>query len=43
MNERVNKIVIALIVSTHGKFSDELVKSAEMIFGSQSNIGSVTF
>lgn len=35
--------MIALIVSTHGKFSDELVKSAEMIFGSQKNVGVVTF
>jgi len=35
--------VIALIISTHGKFSEELVKSSEMIFGSQSNVGVVTF
>ena len=35
--------MIALIVSTHGKFSDELIKSAEMIFGSQANVGAVTF
>ncbi|RII32161.1 PTS mannose transporter subunit IID [Clostridium chromiireducens] len=35
--------MIALIISTHGKFSEELVKSSEMIFGSQTNIGTVTF
>lgn len=35
--------MIALIISTHGKFSEELVKSSEMIFGSQTNVGTVTF
>ena len=30
--------MIALIVGTHGMFSKELVKSAEMIFGEQKNI-----
>ena len=35
--------MIALIVSTHGNFSEELVKSSEMIFGSQTNVGVVTF
>jgi PTS system mannose-specific IIA component len=35
--------VIALIISTHGSFSEELVKSSEMIFGSQTNVGVVTF
>lgn len=35
--------MIALIVSTHGSFSEELVKSSEMIFGSQTNVGVVTF
>lgn len=35
--------MIALIIGTHGKFSEELVKSAEMIFGSQENVGVVTF
>ncbi|EKQ57801.1 MULTISPECIES: mannose/fructose/sorbose PTS transporter subunit IIA [unclassified Clostridium] len=35
--------MIALIISTHGKFSEELVKSSEMIFGSQTNVGIVTF
>ena len=33
----------ALIISTHGNFSEELVKSSEMIFGSQTNVGVVTF
>lgn len=35
--------MIALIVSTHGRFSEELIKSSEMIFGSQTNVGVVTF
>ncbi len=35
--------MIALIVSTHGNFSEELVKSSEMIFGAQKNVGVVTF
>jgi PTS system mannose-specific IIA component len=35
--------VIALIISTHGSFSEELVKSSEMIFGAQKNVGTVTF
>ena len=35
--------MIALIISTHGNFSEELVKSSEMIFGTQKNIGAVTF
>lgn len=35
--------MIALIISTHGKFSEEIVKSSEMIFGSQTNVGVVTF
>jgi len=35
--------VTALIISTHGNFSKELVKSSEMIFGSQTNVGVVTF
>jgi len=33
----------AIIVGTHGMFSEELLKSSEMIFGSQENVGSVTF
>ncbi len=35
--------MIALIIATHGKFSDEIIKSSEMIFGKQENIGCVTF
>lgn len=35
--------MIALIIGTHGMFSNELVKSAEMIFGEQKNVGYVTF
>mgnify|MGYP002783072962 CR=1 FL=1 len=35
--------MIALIIGTHGAFSEELVKSSEMIFGKQSNVGYVTF
>ncbi|AQR97990.1 PTS sugar transporter subunit IIA [Clostridium saccharoperbutylacetonicum] len=35
--------MISVIVGTHGIFSEEILKSAEMIFGSQENIGSVTF
>lgn len=32
-----------LIVCTHGKFSEELVRSSEMMFGKQENLKSVTF
>lgn len=35
--------MIGIIISTHGIFSEELIKSAEMIFGVQENIGCVTF
>ena len=35
--------MIAIIVGTHGKFSAEIVRSSEMIFGSQENVGVVTF
>lgn len=35
--------MIAVIVATHGEFARELVKSSEMIFGKQDNIGVVTF
>ncbi|MBU3114638.1 PTS sugar transporter subunit IIA [Clostridium lacusfryxellense] len=34
--------MIAIILGTHGKFSGELLKSSEMIFGKQENIGYVT-
>ena len=32
-----------LIIATHGMFSEELLKSSEMIFGSQENVGCITF
>ncbi|SKA79999.1 PTS system, mannose-specific IIA component [Clostridium sp. USBA 49] len=35
--------MVAIIVATHGKSAPELIKSAEMIFGSQENIDAVTF
>ncbi|RYL93060.1 PTS sugar transporter subunit IIA [Sporolactobacillus sp. THM7-4] len=35
--------MVALIVASHGEFSREIVKSAEMIFGKQENIATVTF
>lgn len=35
--------MIAVIVGTHGYFSEEIIKSSEMIFGSQENVGFVTF
>ncbi|OOM16761.1 mannose/fructose/sorbose PTS transporter subunit IIA [Clostridium saccharobutylicum] len=35
--------MIAIIIGTHGIFSEELLKSSEMIFGSQENIGTITF
>ncbi len=35
--------MISVIIGTHGMFSEELLKSAEMIFGNQENVGTVTF
>ena len=35
--------MISVIIGTHGIFSEEILKSAEMIFGTQENVGSVTF
>lgn len=35
--------MVSVIVGTHGKFSEEIVRSAEMIFGKQSNVAAVTF
>jgi PTS system mannose-specific IIA component/PTS system mannose-specific IIB component len=35
--------MISVIIGTHGVFSEEILKSAEMIFGDQENVGSVTF
>lgn len=36
-------IMVAIIIGTHGKFSKEILRSAEMIFGSQENVAAVTF
>jgi PTS system mannose-specific IIA component len=38
-----DEIMISVIIGTHGIFSEEILKSAEMIFGAQENVGSVTF
>jgi PTS system mannose-specific IIA component/PTS system mannose-specific IIB component len=35
--------MISVIIGTHGVFSEEILKSAEMIFGTQENVGSITF
>ncbi|MGP7816407.1 PTS sugar transporter subunit IIA [Niallia sp. 01092] len=35
--------MVAFIIATHGEFSREIIKSAEMIFGKQENIAYVTF
>ncbi|MDR3598017.1 mannose/fructose/sorbose PTS transporter subunit IIA [Clostridium sp.] len=35
--------MISVIIGTHGIFSTEILKSAEMIFGKQENVGTVTF
>jgi len=35
--------MISVIIGTHGIFSEEILKSAEMIFGAQENVGSVSF
>ena len=35
--------MISVIIGTHGMFSEEILKSAEMIFGTQENVGVVTF
>lgn len=35
--------MIGLIIGTHGMFSEELLKSSEMIFGSQEKVGCITF
>lgn len=35
--------MVGLIVCTHGKFSEELVKASEMMFGKQENLKYVTF
>ena len=33
----------AIIIGTHGKFSEEILRSSEMIFGKQENVLSVIF
>ena len=38
-----DEIMVSVIIGTHGIFSEEILKSAEMIFGTQENIGAVTF
>lgn len=35
--------MISIIIGTHGLLSEELLKSCEMIFGTQSNVSTVTF
>lgn len=35
--------MIALIIGTHGKFSEEILRSSEMIFGKQENIATAIF
>ncbi|GFZ32717.1 PTS mannose transporter subunit IID [Clostridium zeae] len=35
--------MVALVIGTHGKSSEELLKSAEMIYGKQENVAAVTF
>lgn len=35
--------MISVIIGTHGMFSEEILKSTEMIFGTQENISAVTF
>lgn len=35
--------MIAIIIASHGLFSEELLNSSEMIFGKQTNVDTVTF
>lgn len=35
--------MIAIIIASHGLFSEELLKSSEMIFGNQTNVNTVSF
>lgn len=35
--------MIAIVIGTHGKLSEELLKTSEMIFGKQENVATVTF
>jgi PTS system mannose-specific IIA component/PTS system mannose-specific IIB component len=38
-----DETMISVVIGSHGIFSEEILKSAEMIFGTQENIGTVTF
>lgn len=35
--------MVAIIIGTHGSFSQQILRSAEMIFGKQENVSSITF
>lgn len=35
--------MVSIIIGTHGRFSEEILKSAEMIFGKQKQVGTATF
>lgn len=35
--------MIGVIVGTHGKFSEEILRSTEMVFGQLDNVAGVTF
>ncbi|WP_443661769.1 mannose/fructose/sorbose PTS transporter subunit IIA [Clostridium sp.] len=35
--------MIAIILGTHGKFSEEMLKSTEMILGKQENVATITY
>ena len=35
--------MIAIILGTHGKFSEEILKSIEMILGKQKNVATITY
>ena len=35
--------MLSIIIASHGKFADGIKQSAEMIFGQQENVSSVTF
>jgi len=35
--------MIAIILGTHGKFSEEILKSTEMVLGKQENVATITY
>lgn len=35
--------MVSIVIGTHGRFSEEILKSAEMIFGKQDQVETVTF